>query len=258
MAARVLTIDIETMPAIIEKWDLYPSYTPIDMVLVPTRILCLAAKWYGKSSVMFHAAWEDDDDDAYEAMIRAAWKLMDAADVVVGVNSDRFDIQHLNAAFGRLELGPPSPFRSLDLQKIAKKHFKRGEMSMKLDWFARQWLGDSKLKHDGIELWQQIRRGTEAEKLRGQRIMKRYNVKDVKLTEQLFERFLPWTGINFALYESGDPGHPTCIKCGSEKVHRRGRFFTSTYAYQRYHCQECGSWSRGRRSIYTTELRPVA
>lgn len=256
--AAILTLDIETMPAIVETWDLYPNYLPIDMVLVPTRILCFSAKWYEKKPVIFHAAWDDDDADSHAAMIRAAWGLLDAADVVVGVNSDRFDLQHLNAAFGRLGLGPPAPYRSLDLQKLAKKHFKRGEMSMKLDWFARQWLDDRKVKHDGIELWQQIRRGTAAEKLKAQRTMTRYNIKDVRLTEQLFERFLPWTGINFSIYDRDNAELSACPKCESSNIHKRGLFFTTAYAFQRYRCMDCGSWSRGRRSVYTTELRPVA
>jgi hypothetical protein len=258
MSPRILVCDIETMPAIIEKWDLYPSYTPIDMVLEPARILCFAAKWRDKSPIMFHAAWEDGDDQAYRAMIEAAWHLLDEADFLVGVNSDRFDLQHLNAAFGRLNMGAPSPYRSIDLQKVARRHFKRGEMSLKLDWYARSWLGDAKVKHDGIELWQRIRRGTDAEKAKSRRMMTKYNRHDVRLTEQLFERFLPWIGENFALYDSdADDETPRCTKCNSDSVQRRGYFPTRTCMYPRWRCNECGSWSRGRRMSYTNELRPV-
>ena len=128
---------------------------------------------------------------------------------------------------------------------------------MKLDWFAREWLGDRKLKHDGIELWQAIRRGSDKEKVKAQRIMRRYNIKDVKLTEELFNRFLPWTGVNFSLYDEDNADRTVCPFCESPKIQKRGLFPTRTYQYQRYYCTACKGWSRGRRMYYTTEIRPV-
>ncbi len=239
-----------------ETFDLWPKYIPIDRVIVPTRILCFAAKWHDKDKIHFHAAWDDDDTDAYDKMIKAAWELLNSADIVVGWNSTRFDVQYFQAAFGRLGLGPPSPFRSLDLMQVAKKNFKAGELSLKLDWFSRMWLGDRKVKHGGTDLWHDIRHGTRDERRSAQKVMKTYNCKDVVLTEQLFDRFKPWTGINYALYENSDDNVPRCTKCSSEKLEKRGFFYTTAFSYQRYHCNDCGSWSKGRRMIYSTELRP--
>lgn len=255
-------MDVETQRAITEVWDLWPKYIPIDDVVVPKRLLCFAAKWHGKDKVYFHAAWDDDDIDAHKKMIRAAWKLLDAADIVVGWNSARFDEQHFQAAFGRLELGPPSPFRSLDLMKVAKRNFASGEMSLKLDWFSREWLGDRKLSHSATDIWRDIRYGNREERRAAQRVMQDYNRKDVILTERLFDRFKPWTGINYAIYDQADDsGQPRCTNCGSFDVEKRGFFYTTTFRYQRYHCPKkrggCGSWSKGKRMVYTTELRPV-
>jgi hypothetical protein len=255
----ILTLDIECQRAVVERFDLYPGFTHIDRVIRDKRILCFAAKWLDKDKVHFHAAWDDDDTAAHEKMIRAAWELLDAADIVVGWNSTRFDVQHLQAAFGRLKLGPPSPFRSLDLMQVAKKNFKAGELSLKLDWFSRMWLGDRKLNHGGTDLWHAIRYGNRAERRAAQKVMREYNKKDVLLTEELFERFKPWTGINYAIYENEDVAIPRCTKCGSENLEKRGYFYTTSFSYQRYRCKEdgCGSWSRGKRSVYSTELRPV-
>lgn len=257
MTAAILTLDIESQRAITETWDLYPKFIPIDSVIVPKRILCFAAKWHGHEKVHFHASWKDGDQVAYDKMIRKAWELLDAADIVVGWNSTRYDLQHLQAAFGRLNLGPPSPYRSLDLMQVAKKNFRAGEMSLKLDWFSQMWLGDEKLKHDGRDLWRDLRYGNREERRAAQKLMTAYNKKDVILTEQLFDRFKPWTGINFALYEDHLDDTPRCVKCASDNLQSRGRFFTTSFAYQRYRCNDCGSWSRGKRMIYSTELRPV-
>jgi hypothetical protein len=259
MSARILVLDVETQRAVVERFDLYPGYTHIDRVIKPTRLLCFAAKWHDEEDMFFHAAWDDDDQDAHEEMIKAAWALITEADIVVGWNSTRFDLQHFQAAFGRLELGPPAPYKSLDLMQVAKRNFKAGELSLKLQWFSRMWLGDEKLPHQGMDLWHEIRYGDPKNKLEAQRIMREYNCQDVLLTEQLFERFKPWTGVNYALYDAdADDGKQRCVKCASENLNRRGYFYTTTFAYQRYRCMDCGSWSRGRKSTYTTELRPVA
>lgn len=255
----IVTLDIESQRAVTETWDLWPKYIPIDNVIVPKRILCFAAKIYGKDKVHFHAAWNDHDAEAYDKMIRAAWDLLNRADIVVGWNSTRYDIQHFQAAFGRLELGPPSPFRSLDLMQVAKKNFSSGEMSNKLDWFSREWLGDRKLNHSATDIWRDIRYGNRDERRAAQKVMREYNRKDVLLTERLFERFKPWTGINYALYspELDESGRlQRCTKCASGNLQSRGRFHTNTYSYERFYCNDCGGWNKGRRMVYTTELRP--
>lgn len=258
MTARILTLDIETQRSIVETFDLWPKYIPIDRVVVPTRILCFAAKWHGKNKIHFHSAWDDDDQDAYDDMLRAAWELMDEADIIVGWNSTRFDIQWFNAAFGRLGLGPPSPAKSLDLMQVAKKTFKAGELSLKLDWFSRMWLGDRKVSHSATDIWHDIRYGNRDERRAAQKLMRDYNKHDVRLTEQLFNRFKPWTGVNFAIYENiDDDGKQRCTKCASENLEKRGFFYTTCFSYQRYRCKECGSWSRGARRVYSTELRPL-
>lgn len=257
---RILVLDIETQRGVVETWDLFPNYIPIDSVIVPKRILCFAAKWAGQKKVMFHAAWEDDDVDAYCAMVAAAHDLLSEADVVVTWNGDRFDLHHFNAAFERLELGPPAPYRSLDLIKTVKKHFKHGELSSKLDWYAWQYLGERKTNHGGTDLWRDIRYGTEAEKLRAQRIMTKYNKQDVVLTEKLFDRFRPWTGVNFAIFEPDldENGRlKKCSHCLSENIESRGWAPALTYAHQRFFCRDCKGWSKGRKMVYSTELRPV-
>lgn len=258
MSAHILTLDVETQRSIVETFDLWPKYIPIDRVIVPTRLLCFAAKWDDEDDVQFHAAWDDDDIEAFDTMIKAAWDLMDQADIIVGWNNTRFDVQYFQAAFGRLELGPPSPFRSLDLMQVAKKNFKAGELSLKLDWFSRMWLGDRKINHSATDIWHDIRHGDKKQKAAAQQLMQEYNCHDVVLTERLHERFKPWTGINYALYDSdGGDGNPRCTTCASENVQKRGFFYTTCFAYQRYRCNECGCWSKGARRVYSTELRPV-
>lgn len=258
MSAKILVLDIETTRAVVESFNLWPYSIHIDRVRMSSRILCFAAQWRGAEKVIFKAAWRDDDEAAYLDMMEEAFNLLNEADFLCTWNGDRFDIQWFEAEFARLGLGRPAPYRSIDLFKVAKKNFGKGLMSLKLDWSARQFLGDRKTPHGDTDLWDEIRYGNREQRRAAQKTMKIYNCQDTRLTGRLLERFLPWIGENFALYDSdADDGTPRCNKCNSENVQRRGTFPTKTCMYPRWRCNECGSWSRGRRMIFTNELRPV-
>jgi hypothetical protein len=225
-------------------------------------MLCFSAKWRDEDEVQFYSAWDEDRDyhvkpKQYRAMLQAGWDLLDEADVVVGYNSDKFDLQWFEGEFGRLDMGKPSPYKPLDLFKVAKK-FDASLMRLKLDYVANRWLGDGKVAHGDTDLWEDIRYGDKQTKAEAQQLMMDYNMHDVVLAEQFLGRCLPWTGMNFAIYDVDNAERTVCPKCESPKIHKRGLFYTTAYAYQRYRCADCGSWSRGRRSVYSTELRPVA
>ena len=49
---------------------------------------------------------------------------------------------------------------------------------------------------------------------------------------------------NAALFIDGDDR--VCPQCGSKHLQARGSYYTTTMRYQRYHCQDCGKWSRSR------------
>lgn len=260
MSARVLVLDLETQRAIVETFSLFRPFIGIDRVVVPTRILCFAAKWRDSDKIIFKAAWEDGDDDAYRAMMQAVWDLLDEADIVVTWNGDFFDNQWVEAEFLRLGLGRPTPYKSADLIKTVKKWFKGGLMSMKLDWSSRTILKDRKLPHGGTDLWHDIRWGSKAEKKSAQKTMREYNEHDVRLTAQLFEKHLPYLNINLGLYErTVDDGVERCVKCGSDDLKKDGvkAYVTVAGVYQMFRCKVCGSTSRGKRTRGTTELRPV-
>ncbi|OMC55402.1 hypothetical protein A5747_13495 [Mycobacterium sp. IS-836] len=264
MTAKILTVDIETQRGIAGVFDRFSNYIHEDRILVPTRILCFAAKWRGEDKTIFKAAWDEDENyhvipEQYEAMLQVAFDLLDEADFVVTFNGDVFDLQWFQAEFRRLWGRRPAPYRSIDLKKISKKNFSRGLMSQSLNWSARHVLHDEKVKHGGTDLWDDIRYGNRATRRAAQRTMKQYNIHDVKITEDLFENDLPWIGENFALYEdtAGD-GEIRCTQCSrpESEMQRRGYQYTTSYKYPRYLCP-CGKWNKGRRMLYTTELRPV-
>ncbi len=259
MPARILVLDIETQRAVAETFSLYRPFIGIDRVIRDARILCFAAKWRGEERMIFKAAWKDDDEDSYRAMLQAAWNLLNEADIVCGYNSDRFDIQWLEEEFGCHKLGRPTPYKSVDLFKVQKRHFRAGLLSGKLDWSARKWLKDRKIPHGDTDLWHDIRYGNREIRRAAQRTMRAYCEHDTRLTERLLEDYLPWTNLNLALYEMNDDDLLHCTKCNSTNLKRDGKKYhaTSAFLYQMHRCKDCGATSRGKRAKGTTELRPV-
>lgn len=278
MSARILTLDIETQRAIVESFNLFPKYIHIDRVIVPTRVLCFAAKWRDEDKVIFKSQWRDpiqlvngrpvavkEAQEGYLKMMTAAFNLLSEADIVITWNGDRFDMQWFEAEFVRLGLGRPMPYKSVDLIKTEKRWFKAGHMSMKLDWSSRMILGDRKVPHGGADLWHDIRYGTRSEQRAAEKLMKRYNIHDTELTERLFDHHLPYINVNLALYAQNEDGLLHCVKCNGTNLKKDGQKYHATNAglYQMWRCKgseanpNCRATSRGKRLTSTTELRPV-
>jgi len=144
--------------------------------------------------------------------------------------------------------------------KIQKRHLKAGIMSQKLQWSARYWLKDSKTPHGGRDLWDDIRYGSDAEKVAAQAVMKEYCEHDTKLTQDMLWTYLPYLKVNMALYRH-DPDDEVlrCTGCGkSDELTLHDKpYYTGAYVYNQYRCGNCGSLSKGKRNIAGTELRSV-
>lgn len=238
---KILTTDIETTPHLAQVWGLWNQNIGLSQLRESAEILCVAYKWHHKP-VQF--AWSDQLDDV--------WRAMDEADAIVTWNGDQFDLKHLNREFLEQGHGIPAPYVSIDLLKTVRKQFKFP--SNKLDYVAQRLLGERKLPHAGHQLWIDCMAGDE----KAMRIMQRYNERDVRLTEKLYDRLLPWipNHPSVALRNPDDTFLPdTCPTCGSSELVREGLAFTAVSAYQRYHCKKCGRWSRGVKREKGMEVR---
>jgi hypothetical protein len=86
--------------------------------------------------------------------------------------------------------------------------------------------------------------------------MKKYQKQDVDLLIDLYDYLLPWipNHPNVALYNDVPNG---CKQCSRTNLQRRGFALTGSRKYQRYVCNDCGTWQRGTKSVSsdTTEMR---
>lgn len=230
---RLLAIDIETRPIEARTWGLWGQNIGINQITNPGGLLCFAAKFHGERKIHFHSEW----DDGEPSMARALYRLLDEADAVMGWNSDKFDIRWIQSQFLKNGMGKPSPFVKVDLMKSVKKQVYLP--SYKLD-FVAQFLGvGRKVRTGGFDLWADVL----ASDPKAQGLMRRYNIGDTRLTEQVFDR-LNAKGWVLGLPNGAHDGGLCCTNptCRSERLQRRGYQVTKTRRYARYQCRDCGTW----------------
>lgn len=212
-------------------------------------IMCFSAKseeHITKGLPDYQGYKKGSEDDS--KLVKELWHLLDRAEIVVAQNGDAFDLKKINARFAYYNLPPPSPYRTVDTLKVARKYF--AFSSNKLDHLGASLGLGRKLEHEGFPLWRRCMLGDK----KAWKKMKAYNKQDVLLLEKVYYRFLPWikNHPNLDNYSDGT----VCPKCGSSKLIRRGYQFNQTTKYARVHCKNCGGWSRSPLNI--NEKRPLA
>jgi DNA polymerase elongation subunit (family B) len=240
-AAQILMLDIETAPSKAYVWGLFNQNVGIDQIVEPGYTLCYAARWYGtpKKDTMYSSIHHHDN----EHMLRTAHDLLDKADIVVHYNGTRFDIPTLQREFIKHGLAPVTEVRQVDLLQHVRKNFRFA--SNKLDFVAQELGIGKKLPNKGMRLWNECMAGDD----KAWRDMKRYNIQDVHLLIDLYERLLPWIKNHPNLAAYTDAKRPTCPNCGSTRMRKWGVRHLKIQSYQRYRCDECHTMARGRKRI---------
>lgn len=247
---KIVTLDIENSPNLSYVWGRYEQN-----VLADERnwnMLSFAYKWLGEGKVKSYSLpdfkiYKKDKNDDTE-LIKALWGIFDEADVIVGHNVDRFDIRKTNARFLAAGLNPPSPYKTVDTYKIAKKYFFLN--SNKLTDISKYLGLGEKLQTGGFDLWL----GCMAGKTASWRTMVKYNKQDVALTEKVYLKLLGWM-TNHPNVNIVDEVEGACPNCGKKHLQKRGFSITRVSKKQRFHCQDCGAWSTGKAIRTNVEIR---
>ncbi|MDE2079224.1 MAG: ribonuclease H-like domain-containing protein [Patescibacteria group bacterium] len=149
---RRITLDIETAaPAVGGSFD------PRVMELT---VVCI----HDTETGAFSAYTQEE--------LPALWPILEKADMLIGYNSDHFDIPILNKYY----VGDLGRIRSIDLLAEIRNVLGR---RLKLDSIAEATLGRKKTGHglDAVKWWQQ----GEYEKV------KNYCIEDVRITKDIYE-----------------------------------------------------------------------
>ncbi len=240
--AKILLFDIETSPNLSYVWGKWEQN--VLSVKEHWYLISFCAKWLDKKQIMdyslpdYSGYRKDRTND--KQLVKDLWELFNEADIIIAHNGDEFDIKKANALFIKHGLRPPSPYKTIDTKKVAKRYFKFDSNS--LDDLGNYLGLGRKLKHTGFDLWL----GCMAGDKRSWDLMVRYNKEDVALLERVYLHMLPWMTTHPNLNLFGGTLE-SCPNCNSDSLVRRGFGVTRTTKYQRLQCSNCGGWHTGLR-----------
>jgi DNA polymerase elongation subunit (family B) len=238
--------DIENAPSLGWFYDLWKEGNIVG-TKAEQYFLSFAYKWSGDKTVRsfalpdFKGYKPGSEDD--KQLVKELWRLFDEADILIAHNGDQFDIKKANARFAYYNLPPPSPYKTIDTLKVARRYFKF--TSNKLDDLGKHLGYGQKVVHTGFHLWKGCMTGDP----KAWQKMVQYNKRDVVLLEQLYRHFLPWISNhpNTAILANTNG----CPNCSSAKIHQRGYGINKSGTYQRFQCSDCKAWSHGPSKTLT-------
>jgi DNA polymerase elongation subunit (family B) len=238
---RILLFDIETMANLGYIWGKYEQ----DVISFKEHwyMITFAYKWLGEKRTMVYSLPDftlyakDKTND--RQLCQKLWELFDQADVVIAHNGDQFDIKKAQARFAQHGFRPPTPFKSVDTKKVAKRYF--NFTSNSLDDLG-QYLGfGKKINTGGFELWLECAMGKKS----AWKKMCDYNKRDVVLLERIYIALRPWMNNHPNMNLLNDT-LDACPNCASTNLNKRGLAITRVAKYQRFQCMDCGAWSHGK------------
>lgn len=250
MSAKILLFDIETAPNLANVWGMWGQDIPSIMFEEHWYLLTWSAKWLDEREVLWDALpehktrFKKDLADDY-GPVHSLWKLLDAADIVIAHNGDKFDIRKINTRFLLHGLDPPSPYKTIDTLKVARRNF--AFTSNRLDDLGEMLDLGRKAKHPGFPMW----RGCMQGDIKSFDKMVKYNKQDVRLLQNVYLALRPWmkNHPNLAVYDSIYDEDISCPKCGSRHVNWKGYNYTAVAVYPRFRCMKCGGQGQARKKL---------
>jgi uncharacterized protein YprB with RNaseH-like and TPR domain len=238
---RIVFLDIETAPITGLAWTMFEAN--LIHVTDPTFLLCYGIKWADGKNVRVRALCDlpnyKKNKKTDKGLVRELWDVLDRADIVIAHNGDAFDIKKINARFAVHGLKPPSPYKTVDTLKVARRYFKFD--SNKLDNIGRYLEVGRKLPNTGKDLWIGCMAGNQV----AWRMMKQYNKQDVLLLERVYHKIKAWSDSHPVLTAYHPMQEMACPTCLSTHVQRNGWKIARFKKSPRFHCQSCGHWFLG-------------
>ncbi len=228
---KIIYFDIENTPLTGQAWGTYEQN--LLSVLKDTELLSFAYKINdGRTQVLSRRLYSE------RRLVKELWKLFNEADVLVAHNGDSFDIKMSNQYFVKFGLPPPSPYKSIDTKKIAKRYFRFSQN--KLDYLGKFLFNERKIPTN-FDLWVRCMEGD----VKSLKLMEVYNIQDVDLLYKVYQELKAWhTGHpNINVYQGTTH---QCPNCGGN-TQKRGFMYTRVGKYQRHQCTSCAAWSKGEK-----------
>lgn len=236
---RILFYDIETTPLRAWIWHLGEQavrHNQLDKDYDSYGIICIAYKWNDKKPTkVIHWGYSEQDS---EKLIKQFDKIAETADIIIGKNSDRFDVRHINTQ--RMIAGLPGLPTWLnntdDLEKQFRKNFALPSYS--LDYLSKALIKSKGKDKIGLVDWTNI---VEKKSRASYKKMLEYCKNDVEETVKLWNfaksHFKP--KFNMATFYQ----ETRCRICGHTNIKKNGTRIRGKTTYQMFYCNEHGGYA---------------
>lgn len=258
---NILYIDIENSRMVVE-FETYSLYN--NDVIHPRHIkhdwyiTCVAWGWLDNTTQKiknietvavndFKTFKKDFRDD--RKVVEKIHEIISQADLIVGHNSDSFDIKKINYQFIKYGLQAIDWPPTVDTLKVAKKYARSS--SNKLYYLAKEFGVTMK-----IDLPPSVMHSADKGCEKSLKKLVAYNRGDIKAGAELYFKLLPYIknhpNMSKILGKKLNKDKPNCQNCGSSKVIGHGNRTTKAGKFKRYRCNKCGSTTQGKR-IYNAK-----
>lgn len=236
---KIVFLDLETSYNTVTCWRTGEQYIGPEQILRERQIICATWNWEHEGNKVHQLDWGITKQDDY-ALCKKLQKELAKADVIIGQNSDKFDIKYLRGRLFYHKLPNLGCLATLDTLKLSRSAFNLN--SYKLDYVLKYMKVKGKLKTD-LDLWKKI---IEHKDLKALLYMLKYNTKDVIDTKRYFNRIREYVKLPVHLGVVMGGHRDDCPNCASSDIRKEGKvILTSGIAYQRYSCNTCRHWFRG-------------
>ena len=243
---RIVSFDLEVSPAL--GYFYPPTYeTGILKVEERQKLMSFAWQLVGEKKIHSLCLYDMDtykvDPRDDKLLTIELHKVMSDADILLGQNSDNFDIKMANYFFIRNGLEPIPPTKSLDTKKIAKRYFRFA--NNKLDNLGEELGVGGKTKITQAQIWQEcFLEGNKS----SWKLMNTYCENDVRVTTEIYLKMRGFMHQHPSLSRiSGE--WDSCPRCGSYSFRIKAYRTTNTSRYHQYQCNECLGYFSDRKSI---------
>jgi DNA polymerase elongation subunit (family B) len=246
---KILVFDIECTGMILDSYGLYNQNHSHKDILEDWSLLSFAAWFIDEEEIHYFDNRESPDYKDDIEVVKRLYDIVARADIVVGHNSDRFDLKKLNTKAEKYELPPrPDPIQ-YDTLKMLKSRYALPSNS--LEYAAKYFdLKERKSLH-GKFPGKALFDGCRAGNLEAWIECEAYNKQDVKVTWELFQRLAKHDKrINLTSFYQKQ----TC-SCGNQEFYKNGIKYSRNGSFQIWRCHTCSKCFIGKENLIDKDLR---
>jgi hypothetical protein len=240
---KILSFDLEVSPAL--GWFYPPTYETNILKLVDRQyLMSFAWQWLGDKRIKSLCMPDVDDHYGQDMnLVAELHKVMSEADILLGQNSDNFDVKMANYFFIKNDLEPIPPSKCIDTKKIAKRYFRF--VNNKLDNLGEELGVGGKTKITQGDIWHDC---FVLNDLKAWKLMKKYNENDVRITTEIYLKMRGFMRSHPNLARlTGE--FDSCPFCGGFNYRVRAYRTTNIGRYHQYSCNDCQGFFSDRQAI---------